>query len=359
MKIAVILFNLGGPDSLLSVRPFLFNLFRDRAILRLPFLIRIPLACLMAFLRGPAACRIYASIGGCSPLLKNTYAQAQALEWKLNSETGFGASGLRGFEEGPHGRATPQPRNSFKCFISMRYWHPFSETTAKTVAKFAPDEIIYLPLYPQFSTTTSASSFADFDRALRPWGVGKTPRIIRDYPIEPGFIQAAAGLIKPVYRELAQKAAAAGLQPPRLLFSAHGLPQKIVDTGDPYPLQCAATVAALVKALQIPGLDWVPCYQSRVGPLKWTGPATEVEIARAGGQHIPVLIAPIAFVAENSETLYEIDLLYRDYAKEKFVPLFARAPCVGTHPAFIGGLARLVQQSLMSSPESQIPSPAA
>ncbi|MEJ0061846.1 MAG: ferrochelatase [Alphaproteobacteria bacterium] len=316
MKIAVVLFNLGGPDSLDAVEPFLRNLFSDPKILRLPWLIRAPLATWIARRRVKTARGIYASIGGASPLLPNTEAQAKALEAALGD------------------------LGEVKSFIAMRYWHPRAEETARRVAEFSPDEIILLPLYPQFSTTTTASSYAEWRREAKRAGLTARTRMICCYPEEAGFIETMAASIRAAYAE----ASAHGR--PRLLFSAHGLPEKIIRAGDPYQAQCERTAAALVRALAIPGLDWVSCYQSRVGPLKWIGPATEAEIARAGRDKVPVIVAPVAFVSEHVETLVELDIEYRHLAMQGGAPFYARVPAVSTAPRFIAGLDGLVRAAL-------------
>ncbi|HUY68981.1 MAG TPA: ferrochelatase [Alphaproteobacteria bacterium] len=311
-KTAVILFNLGGPDGPEAVTPFLYNLFRDPAIIRLPPPLRQVVAELIARKRAPITREIYAKLGGCSPIFANTQAQARALEKRLGTD--------------------------FRCFVAMRYWHPFAEGAARAVKEFAPDEIILLPLYPQFSTTTTASSFKSWERAVRRAGLHAPTRKIDRYPAMPGFIAALAENA----REACKGLAAAHNAAPRYLFSAHGLPEKIVRAGDPYPAQCAQTAEALAKELGLKRGDWVLCYQSRVGPLKWIGPATDEEIARAGRDGVPIVIVPIAFVSEHSETLYEIDMLYRALAQKAGVPAFARAQTVGAAPAFIAGLAGLV-----------------
>lgn len=325
-KIAIILFNLGGPDSQAAVRPFLQNLFSDPRILRVPGLIRPLLARLIARRRTPFAQEIYRQMGGASPILPNTEAQARALEQALASE------------------------GEVKCFIAMRYWHPRAAAVVRQVAAFAPDELILLPLYPQFSTTTTESSVAEFWREIQhddgplhaAWGKTLNPKTICCYPQEPGFIQSLAATIRPLY------AAAAAHGKPRLLLSAHGLPEKIIAAGDPYQWQCEQTAAALVKTLAIPDLDWGVCYQSRVGPLKWIGPATSDEIIRAGQDKCPLVIAPIAFVSEHSETLVELDIEYRHLARENGVPHYARAPAVTAMPDFIAGLAAQIRMALQS-----------
>jgi ferrochelatase len=333
MKIAIILHNLGGPDALESVRPFLFNLFRDKAIIRLPALLRYPLAALISARREKEAQHIYAAIGGKSPLLENTRAQGAALERLLN---------------------IPQPLVppvQFRVFTAMRYWHPLPEETAKEVADFAPDRIVELPLYPQFSTTTTQSSFDAFAKAAVKYRITAPREPVTCYPVLPGFINAQTALIAPLYQKLQQDAVARGIKkPPRILFSCHGLPQRVIDAGDPYQWQCEQTAKAILAALNIPQLDFKTTYQSRVGPMQWITPYTDAEILQAGKDGVPLLIAPIAFVSEHSETLYELDQQYRDLAAANGVPLFARAPAVSTHPLFIEGLAGLVRAALANGP---------
>ena len=312
-KLAVVLMSMGGPDRLEAVRPFLFNLFNDPAIMRVPGPVRRLLAWMISTRRAGPATEIYRQLGGRSPLLENSVAQARALEEALG---GLG---------------------EVRCFVAMRYWHPFAAETVKAVKAFDPDRIILLPLYPQWSTTTSASSLADWHRACREVGLERPTRGVCCYPDEPGFIAALAGLIRPLYR------AAANQGRTRLLLSAHGLPEKIVASGDPYQWQCERTSKALVAALGIAGLEWVTCYQSRVGPLKWIGPETSAEIARAGREGVAVVVVPIAFVSEHSETLVELDVEYRKLAEEAGVPAYLRVPTVGIAPEFIAGLARLVR----------------
>lgn len=320
-KIAVILFNLGGPDRPQAVKPFLYNLFSDPAIIRLSAPLRQIVARLIAVRRAKIATKIYAKIGGRSPILENTQAQARVLEKEL-AELG-----------------------NVKCFVCMRYWHPFADGAAHAVKNFAPDEIVLLPLYPQFSTTTTASSFKAWEKAAHRTGLNQPTYTIDCYPNEPGFIKTLAQATAAAY-EKARKFGS-----PRLLFSAHGLPEKIVRAGDPYQLQCEQTAEALAKELAIENLDWVLCYQSRVGPLRWIGPSTNTEIERAGRDKVPVIVVPIAFVSEHSETLYEIDILFRDLAERKGVPYFDRVQAAGTTPQFIAGLAALVHQALTDAGE--------
>jgi len=313
MRFAIILFNLGGPDSLEAVQPFLRNLFSDPAIISLPAWLRLPLAGLIAGRRTPKARSIYEKIGGGSPILGQTEAQARALEAALGSE------------------------HEWRGYVCMRYWHPMTERVAASVRRFAPDRIVLLPLYPQFSTTTTASSFAAWKKAAD----FKTPTVeIESYPTEPGFIAASVELVK-------QGLAGAGDSPKRVLFSAHGLPEKVIRRGDPYQRQIEQTAAAIAQ--QLGGVDWSVCYQSRVGPLKWIGPSTDAEVKRAAADNRAIVLYPLSFVSEHSETLVELDIEYRQLAEQAGAPKYVRVPTVGTHPQFICGLANLVQAALWST----------
>ncbi|MBN9588570.1 MAG: ferrochelatase [Alphaproteobacteria bacterium 64-11] len=317
MRVAVVLFNLGGPDSPEAVEPFLRNLFSDPAIITLPAIVRLPLARLIARRRAPVAREIYAHMGGRSPIVEETRTQARALEAAL------AAGGMEA-----------------KTFIAMRYWHPFSDGAALAVKNYAPDRIVLLPLYPQFSTTTTASSLKDWTRTARKAGLNVPTGEIVCYPREPGFITAMAARI----REALGDASPEGW---RLLLSAHGLPKKIIQAGDPYQWQVEQSAEAIVDALGIKNLDWQVCYQSRVGPMEWIGPATDAEIRRAGAEGKNLIVAPLAFVSEHSETLVELDIEYGRLARESGVPQYRRARTVGDHPDFIAGLAGLVRQAAL------------
>ena len=316
-RLAVVLFNLGGPDSPDAVRPFLFNLFNDPAIIRLPGPLRWPLANVIASRRAPLARGIYANLGGKSPLLELTRAQADALQTVL-AERG----------------------HDVRVFVCMRYWHPRSDAVAREVAAWGPDAVVLLPLYPQFSTTTSASSVADWRRAAKRAGVAAVERTVCCYPKQAGLVAACADLVRTALAEIG------GSAPPRVLFSAHGLPKRVVADGDPYQWQVEQTVASVVDALAIADLDHVVCYQSRVGPLEWIGPSTEDEIARAGRDGVAVVVVPIAFVSEHSETLVELDIEYAEKAREAGVPKYVRVRALGTAPSFIAGLADVVDSAL-------------
>ena len=317
---AVVLFNLGGPDRPESVEPFLFNLFSDPSIIGGPAPIRWLLAKLISKRRAPVAREIYARIGGGSPLLSNTKAQADALEVQLRD------------------------LGDVRCFVAMRYWRPFTSEAVSAVKAFEPDRIVLLPLYPQYSTATTASSLMAWRNAASRAELRAPQHAICCYPQEAGFVGALAERV----REGLAKTAGSGRA--RILFSAHGLPKKIVAAGDPYPWQVERTCAAIVEALGQENLDWIVCYQSRVGPLEWTGPATDKEIERAGHAGLPVVVVPVAFVSEHSETLVELDLDYAALAKRAGVPAYVRVPTVSVAPAFINGLAALVRRLIVGIP---------
>jgi ferrochelatase len=316
-KTAVVLFNLGGPDSKDSIRPFLLNFFLDPNIIRVPYPLRWLIANLIAWRRSKReAGHSYGELGDKSPLLQNSTEQGTALEALLNRQ-GYG---------------------SFKSFICMRYWHPMAEEVAAAVKAYDPDEIILLPLYPQYSTTTTRSSFQAWLKACDKIGLHKPFRLICCYPSEHGFISASAEKIRAVYDRAKVETGKA----PRLLLSAHGLPERIVKDGDPYQKQCEQSAADIAAATGIENLDWQICYQSRVGPQKWLGPSTEEALEKAAHDHVPVVILPHAFTQEHVETLVEIDIEYREMAEEMGLHHFYKVDTVGTHPAFIQGLADMV-----------------
>ncbi|WGM37184.1 ferrochelatase [Caulobacter sp. NIBR1757] len=314
-KVAVVLFNLGGPDGPRSVEPFLFNLFNDPAIIGLPDFIRPHLARFISRRRAPGARGNYALMGGGSPLLPETRKQADALQALLT---------------------TALPGDEVRCFIAMRYWKPLTEETAARVADFGPDEILLLPLYPQFSTTTTGSSLKAWREAYK--GPGRS-RTVCCWPAGESFLAAHARLIEQAYEAAGRPAKA------RLLFSAHGLPEKVIKGGDPYQAQVEATAAAVAARLS-GDWDWRVSYQSRVGPMKWIGPNTEDEIRAASKEGLPLVIVPIAFVSEHIETLVELDIEYAEVAKHEGCPAYIRVPALGVDSLFIAGLAGVATQAL-------------
>lgn len=318
-KVAIVLFNLGGPDRPEAIRPFLLNLFRDPAILRVPFFIRPFLAWLIASRRLAPATANYALLGGKSPLLEETQQQAAALELALSDMT-------------------------VKCFIAMRYWHPFSDEAVRAVQAWQPDRILLLPLYPQYSTTTTGSSLTAWREAAARAGLAVPTNVLCCYFADNQYVQSIADRLKIEY-----DSTLATLPPGtklRVLFSAHGLPETIVRRGDPYQFQIEQTVAAVKQAWGKPDIDWTVCYQSRATPQKWLDPSTETEIERAAHDGVAVLVVPIAFVSEHSETLVELDVEYRDLARQLGVPGYFRLATPNADDAFIAALADLARISL-------------
>ncbi len=311
MKTAVVLFNLGGPSSPESVQPFLFNLFNDAAIIGLPQPLRWLLAKLISARRAPIARDIYAVMGGSSPLLANTMAQAEGLEARLGE--------------------------GFKTFVAMRYWHPRADVQIAAVKAWQPDQILLVPLYPQYSTTTTGSSIAEWLKLGKRAGLTAPSSEICCWPVLPGFVAAVAEGVRDALARLPVDG------PRRVLFSAHGLPKKVVAAGDPYQNHVERSVAAVVAALAMPELDWQICYQSRVGPLEWIGPATDAEIARAGAEGVSLVVTPIAFISEHSETLVELDHEYRSLAERSGVPAYERVATAGIHGQFLDDLAGLIR----------------
>lgn len=319
-KTAVILFNLGGPDKPESVKPFLFNLFNDKAIISLPQPFRFLLAKLISSKREKTAQEIYANLGGKSPLLDLTIGQSDALEKELSFI------------------------GNFKVFTCMRYWKPFSTDIISKVASYEPDQIIALPLYPQFSSATSDSSIQDFLKVLKKhkssFKDNLKTKVVCCYPIEKDFILSHSNLIK----KSLSKHYCGNISDFRFLFSAHGLPQKVIDKGDPYVFQVQQTMTAVTKhlaqSLNIAEdeLDAQICFQSKVGPLKWTSPSLDQELKRVAlDNKIPVII-PIAFVSEHSETLVELDIEYKEKADELGIKEYVRVPALNSDGHFIKAL---------------------
>ena len=308
MKKAVVLFNLGGPDNLNAVEPFLFNLFNDPAIISLPSIFRYPLAKFISRRRTPIAKAIYAEMGGKSPILEETQAQAHAIEKNLENE-----------------------EDEYKCFIVMRCWNPRASETIKKVKEFNPKQIILLPLYPQYSGATSGSSINEWQDICKKEKLETETKIICCYPTEKDFILSYSKLIK-------KKIDLTKLNETTLIFSAHGLPENKIKKGDPYQWQVEQSVKGLVDKLSIKNLNYILSYQSRVGPLKWIGPSTEKVIKEEAKKHKIIIVVPVAFVSEHSETLVELDIEYRKLAEENGSKEYIRVPAVTANQDFINSL---------------------
>ena len=312
MKKAVILFNLGGPDSQESVEPFLFNLFYDPEILSLPKILRYPIAKIISKKRKPTAQKIYSEIGGSSPILKLTNDQSKALENKLNENIN---------------------KDIYKCFVVMRCWHPRASQVINLVKDYNADEIMLLPLYPQYSSATSGSSIKEWLEVSKKNKINKPTKIICCYPTDDNFIIAHTKLIKETIQNLNSY---------KLIFSAHGLPERNIKKGDPYQWQVEQTVNEIVKYLNIQNLDWILSYQSRVGSLKWIGPSTDNVIIKNSRLGKQLIIVPVAFVSEHSETLVELDIEYKKLALDNGCIKYIRVPALGVNDTFIESLSNLI-----------------
>jgi len=313
MKKAVILFNLGGPDKLESVEPFLFNLFSDPAIISIPTIFRYPLAKFISKRRAPVAKNIYKEIGNKSPILELTQDQANSLENNLSK------------------------KGDYKCFVVMRCWHPRASDVIKKVKEYNPEEIILLPLYPQYSASTSGSSINEWKDVCKKENYEVKTKTICCYPTEDNFIESHVNLVKRTIKNLENKSF-------KLLFSAHGLPENKIKKGDPYQWQVEQTVEGIMLKLKDENLDYIISYQSRVGPLKWIGPSTDEVIVKYSKEKKGIVIVPVAFVSEHSETLVELDIEYRKLAEKNGCSFYKRVPALGIEEYFIKGLSKLVLQ---------------
>ena len=311
MKKAVILFNLGGPDNLDSVEPFLFNLFNDPAIISVPSFIRYPLAKFISKRRAPIAKNIYKEMGNRSPILELTELQAKSLEKNLST------------------------KGDYKCFVIMRCWHPRAADVIKKIKKYDPKEIILLPLYPQFSATTSGSSINEWNDLCKKENYKIKTKTICCYPTQSNFVESHVILIKKTLEKLRDKNF-------KLIFSAHGLPHNKIKNGDPYQWQVEETVKQIMLKLESENLDYVISYQSRVGPLKWIGPSTDSEIIKYSKEKKGIVIVPVAFVSEHSETLVELDIEYKKLAEKNGCNFYERVPALGIEKNFIAGLTELI-----------------
>ena len=305
-KKTVVLMNLGGALDSNGVQDFLFQLFNDPFILPYSRFPRWLLAQLISRVRKSKTQAIYRSISpvGGSPIYQNTLDQAQALEALMGC----------------------------KVFVAMRYAPPFIHNVVREVYATSPDEIILVPLYPQYSMTTTQPALQAWFQASSQYELVPT-RWIPYFYDHPLFLQSYADLIRPFYEE------ASAYGKPKILLSSHGLPVSLVAKGDPYPVQVQAGGKALAEIL---GCDVDVCYQSRVGPKKWLEPSLGQALEEAGRLGSPVVVVPFAFVSEHSETLYELDIEYKEFAHKCGVPYYGRVPALGSYPPFVELLSNLV-----------------
>jgi ferrochelatase len=324
-KVGVLLLNLGGPERIQDVAPFLYNLFSDPEIIRLPIpALQRPLAWLVSTLRSSKSQDAYRAIGGGSPLRRITEHQARELQSLLR-----------------------QRAIDATTYVAMRYWHPFTESAVADIKADAMEEVVVLPLYPQFSISTSGSSFRELQRLRQADPeFSKLPiRCIRSWYDHPGYTQAMVGLIARKIGEAEDPSKA------HVFFSAHGVPKSYVEeAGDPYQREIEACtrliMAELQKALGHPNPHTL-AYQSRVGPVEWLKPYTEDALKDLGKSGVnDLVVVPISFVSEHIETLEEIDLEYAEIAHEAGIGNFLRVPALNTDPTFISGLADLVREAL-------------
>ncbi|AFZ13780.1 ferrochelatase [Crinalium epipsammum PCC 9333] len=320
-RVGVLLLNLGGPDELDDVRHFLFNLFSDPEIIRIPVpAFQKPLAWLISTLREKKSKANYQVIGGGSPLRRITEAQAQALKDKLQ-EKGQDA----------------------EMYIGMRYWHPYTEEAIASIKRDRITKLVILPLYPQFSISTSGSSFRLLEKLWQedPALQQIEYTVIPSWYQQPDYLHAMAQMTA---KELDQFSNPDEVQ---IFFSAHGVPVSYVEeAGDPYQKEIEECTKLIIKNLNRPN-PYTLAYQSRVGPVEWLKPYTEDAIPELGAKGVKdLLVVPISFVSEHIETLQEIDVEYRELAEESGIHNFHRVPALDTNPLFIEGLANLVVDAL-------------
>jgi protoporphyrin/coproporphyrin ferrochelatase len=317
----IALLQFGGPDSPAAIRPFLRDLFDDAEILPYPAVLRKPLAWTIAKFRAPHVAENYAHMGGASPIGRWTEAQAE---------------GLR--------RALP----GVAVEVAMRAWRPSTADAVEKLLAAGCDEILALPLYPQYSFTTTRSSMTELRTRLRRQADGRvTLRTVRNWPTHAGYVDATCRIVR---RELAKFE-----RPPRILFNAHGLPMRVVAKGDPYPGEVRATVAACVASLGLADGDWSLSFQSRVGYLEWLRPYTEDEIPKLGAAGVrDLLVVPMSFVCDHYETLYEMRVLQGDMAKAAGIERYVVAPALNDDPTFLAALADIARDGFASAPPERL-----
>jgi len=322
--IGVVLLNLGGPDSLDAVEPFLYNLFCDPDIIDFPgsFLFRKRLAKLISKRRAPMVLRQYEEIGGRSPLKEHTLRQAALLEEKLNQ------------------------RVPAKVYAAMRYWKPSTDEALDAIERDGVRKVVLLPLYPQFSKATTTSSFSEWERRVEARRLDLDYTLIESYYEHPTYIDAFVERV----RAGLERFPADVRDNVYILFSAHGTPMKLVRQGDPYSHQIAKTVEAIMGSGQFKQPHTL-CYQSKVGPLKWLTPSTPDTIADLAAKGVKnMLLVPVAFTSDHLETLFELGIEYRRQAKERGVTQYEVTEGLNDSPKFIDALAQLVFEKLESEP---------
>lgn len=311
---ALILLNMGGPDSLNAVRPFLYNLFSDRELIQLPAgrWLQKPFARMISRVRAKQVIENYRTIGGKSPLLEWTQKQANGIAQQLEN---------------------------VRPYVIMRYWHPFAAEVLAEIKRAGIEQAVVLSLYPHYTRATTGSSVNDFKRAAAEVYPELSYRLIEDWHDWPGYLDALANRVREGlsgFHELLRDEV-------QILFSAHALPQKFIDRGDPYQRQVETTAREVMQ--RVGSDNWGIAYQSRSGPVKWMEPDTEETIRQlADAGHRALLMVPISFVSDHIETLEEIDIQYRDLAANCGFQHFQRAPSLNDHADFLKALADLVRE---------------
>ena len=310
MSTGVVLLNMGGPATVGEVRPFLRELFNDPAILGVPWPIRPMLAEYIVWKRGPASAERYRRLGGSSPLLQACEEQRSALAEQLG----------------------------WPVQVAMRYLHPNAGEALDALQDEGVTRVVALPLFPQYSTTTSETALAALDEAVV---VREMEMVeVRSYPDAPGLIEALIDAVAVAAEELP----ALGPARAHLLLTAHGIPLNRVQKGDPYPTEVVATARALTDALELDA-PWSLAYQSRVGPARWLEPSVEDEVQRLAADGVRALVVqPLSFTSENLETMDDLDRDLAEVARNAHISLYRRGAAPGCHPAFIGALADLVRR---------------
>ena len=313
---ALILLNMGGPDSLEAVEPFLYNLFSDRELIQLPAgaLLQKPFAKIISHFRAKKVVENYRIIGGKSPLLEWTQKQAAGIAERLEN---------------------------VRPFVVMRYWHPFADQVVEEIKQAGIEKAVVLSMYPHYTGATTGSSVGDFKRAAAKHYPELDYRLIEDWYDWPGYLDSLANRVREGLEQFHDMLR----DQVQILFSAHALPQKFIDRGDPYQQQVEATVRGVME--RVGDFSWRIAYQSRSGPVKWMEPGTEEMIQQLGaaGQQ-SLLMVPVSFVSDHIETLEEIDIQYRNLAAESGFQHFHRAPSLNDHEDFLSAMAELVKEQV-------------
>jgi ferrochelatase len=355
-RTGVVLLQLGGPETLEDIEPFLFNLFCDPDIIDFPFarLGRKPLAKLISATRASKVRHHYAEIGGGSPIRRNTEAQARALEELLNAGADDSFGGARLGSSGLQPRVAKRSCRSglsqqaalaaegvtFKVVVAMRYWRPFTREAVAELEAAGCDQVVLLPLYPQYSSTTTGSSLNEWERCCRHAPCNVSTHLIREFYRDPGYLDSVVEKIEEALGRFPEPHAA------ELVFSAHSVPLAVIEKGDPYQRQVEETVTLVMQRGGFPNRHRL-CYQSKVGASRWLQPSLRETLRRAAAEGVRDLcVVPIAFVSDHVETLGEIDHEAREMARGLGIRQFEMTAGLNDSPRFIAALAELVKNSL-------------